>query len=114
MFSDEQFRIEFTAEQLRERYADFKKSLEIELEKKRNKERALCKPFLRQLISEFNRKAENAYEETFVVLDETPIPTNLKLERLLELVDNMFSVKGFMAEQTVIGGRSYIKISWEN
>lgn len=103
----------FSAYELKERKLDFERQCAAALRQKMEKERKLALPVLKQLISEFNRKAENTYEDNFVVLDETPIPYNLKSKHIIEFIDELFSEKGFLISQTVIGGRTFIKVSWE-
>ena len=106
--------IEFTAHELLERKEEFMRCLKKELEGKLNKERNLALPVLRQLIAEFNRKAENEYEENYVDLVQTPIPTSLKTERVIEFIEEEFVKKGFQVKPVPKAGRTYIRVSWEH
>jgi hypothetical protein len=106
--------IEFTAHELLERKRDFLVSLKESLEKKLNKERNLALPILRHLITEFNSKAENEYEENYVDLTKTHIPPSLKPERVIEFIKEEFENKGFQVKPNMVAGRTYIRISWEH
>jgi len=105
--------ISFTAHELLERKEEFMRCLKRELEGKLNKERNLALPILRQLIAEFNRKAENEYEENYVDLDQTPIPTSLKTEKVIEFIEDEFQKKGFLVKSVMKAGRTYVRVSWE-
>lgn len=105
--------IEFTAHELLERKEEFLRHLKRDLEVRLDRERKLALPILRQLIAEFNRKAENEYEENYVDLDQTPIPTSLKTEKVIEFIQEEFAKKGFQVKPVPKAGRTYIRVSWE-
>lgn len=106
--------IDFTAHELLERKEQFLQNLKKELKQKLDKERKLALPILRQLIAEFNRKAENEYEANCVDLDNTPIPTSLKTEKVIEFIEEEFAKKGFLVKPISKAGRTYIRVSWEH
>ena len=106
--------ITFTAQELLDRKEEFMRCLKKELEGKLNKERNLALPVLRQLIAEFNRKAENQYEENYVDLVQTPIPASLKTERVIEFVEEEFQKKGFLVKQIMKAGRTHVRVTWEH
>ena len=65
-----------------------------------------------QLIEEFNHKADNEFENTFVFLTDTPIPTSLPLEKVISLIQDMFEKKGFSVSLESKYNKSFIKVSW--
>lgn len=106
--------IEFTAEELLRRKEEFEFNLKNELRNKLDSQRKLALPVLRQLIAEFNRKAENEFEESFVDLDQTPIPTSLKTDLVIEFIEEEFNKKGFKVEPIMKAGRTFVRVSWEH
>ena len=112
-FKDLGIELEYTADELRKRRVKFLVSLERELEERNQRERKMCSSILKQLISEFNRKAENEFEKTFVMLDETEIPVSLPLKRVIELTTELFAENGFKIQLERVHSRSFLKVSWE-
>lgn len=106
--------IQFTAQELLKRKEEFKINLKNELRKKLESQRNLALPVLRQLIAEFNQKAENQFEESFVDLDRTPIPASLKTDLVIEFIEEEFNRKGFKVTPITKIGRTFVRISWEH
>jgi len=69
---------------------------------------------MKQLVAEFNRKAENEFDKTSVLLTDTQIPPSLPLEKVITLIRDMFSEKGFKVSHERLHNKSFIKVSWEN
>jgi len=106
--------IEFTAHELLERKREFLISLKESLEQKLNRDRNLVLPILRHLITEFNQKAENEFEENYVDLTKTHIPPSLKTARVIEFIKEEFEKKGFTVKPHIRAGRTTIRVSWEH
>ena len=88
-------KLEYTAMELKQRHEDYLLNCEEALKEREEKLRKRCKVLLKQLVSEFNRQAENEFDKQYVILSNTPIPPSLPFSKVIVLIRDMFAENGF-------------------